>query len=141
MTEHDTDTLYRKEGRRYKPAFSIRRWDFDGDAMKPGTFRLTHAYESGGRRYEYDVTPDTAAVVAALSQFRLAVEAEINSMASARPGPQTVPYTKKQQAVLERFRAEMEAVGGMLPTWWQHSSAHEISEAAAKVLRKHLEAS
>lgn len=139
MTEFDTDTLYRKEGRRYKPAFSIRRWDYDGDAMKVGTFRLTHAYDTGARRYEYDVTPDTASVVAALVQYRTAIEKAIADRAVARPSG-SIPYTKRQLAIIEEFREKMAKAGGMLPTYWVHASAFDISEAAVNALREALAA-
>lgn len=43
---------------------------------------------------------------------------------------QLTPYNKRQLAIVEKFRGEMEAAGGLLPSWWQHSSAYEIAKAA-----------
>ena len=51
MNITDTETLYRKVGRRYVPAYSLAHWNYDGDLMPVGSFRLVHAYSDGGRRY------------------------------------------------------------------------------------------
>ena len=45
----ETETLYRKDGRRYVPAYSLAHWNYDGDMMPVGSFRLVHAYNDGGR--------------------------------------------------------------------------------------------
>jgi hypothetical protein len=65
MTITDTEPLYRKVGRKYVPAYSLSEWSYDKDMMPVGSFRLVHAYSDGGRRYAYEVTPDTAGWVAA----------------------------------------------------------------------------
>ena len=46
-----------------------------------------------------------------------------------------VLYTKKQLAIIERYRAEMAAAGGMFPIWWQHKSSTEIAQAAIEAVR------
>lgn len=70
-----TETYYVKRGRRYVPAASVLPYDWEyRDRIKPGTFRLVYAYQSGGKRYEYDVTPATAAWVAAAQIARQAME-------------------------------------------------------------------
>ena len=49
MTTTETETLFRKVGRRYVPAYSLADWSYDKDLMPVGSFRLVHAYSHGGR--------------------------------------------------------------------------------------------
>jgi hypothetical protein len=127
-----SETVYIKRGRRYVPFSS---WERDiGDSMKVGTFRLTYAYSDGGRRYTYDVQPDTAGFVAAAQIARTAMEAAMRDAAIANPSSTTL-YTKRQLDILARFRAEMAEAGGLLPTSWQHSSAYDISQAGIDAVR------
>ena len=134
-----SEALYRKvqKGKRvsYELAYNDSSWDTP-DLMKPGSFRLIHAYSDGGRRYEYDVAPDTAGFVAAASIARVAMEEAIKQRANAKPMGVSM-YTKKQLAVLEECREKMIAVGALLPTHWMHASAHEISEAAIEAVRSY----
>lgn len=127
-------TLYEKRGRKYVPVQD--RWD-DRDGMKVGTFRLTYCYAKGASRYEYEVTPDTASFVAAAMIAREAMEEAVRERSVATEHIQSIPYTKKQQAILKRFRKEMADAGGLLPNWWQHTSAYELSEAAIKAVREY----
>ena len=126
-------TLYRKEGRRYVP--HEVRWSDPSDGMKVGTFRLTYAYAEGGRRYEYEVTPDTAGFVAASVLYRQAIETAINEAAMASPQLGCKPYTKRQLAIIETFRRDMAATGGLVPTWWQFKSSWQISQAAIEAMK------
>lgn len=134
-----TEALYRKvmRGKRttYELAYNSQNWDTP-DLMKPGQFRLVHAYSDGGRRYEYDVTPDTAGFVAAASIARIAMEDAIKQHAHATPMGVSM-FTKEQLAVLDECRAKMIAAGALLPTHWMHASAHEISEAAIQAVREY----
>lgn len=131
MNERETEPLYRKVGRKYVPVHA--RWYEDSGAnqMRVGTFRLTYAYSDGGRMYEYDVIPATAPMVAAMMIARKAMEDEIRSKARLTPRD-SVPYTKAQQAIIDKFRDDM---GGMYPLWWGESSAWEIAEAAMKAVK------
>lgn len=137
MTTHET--LYRKvqKGKRhvYEVAYSAQSWDMP-DLMKPGTFRLVHAYKDGGRRYEYEVQPDTAAFVAAASIARIAMEEAIAKAPQMKPMG-AMHYTRKQQAVLADCRAQMAACGAFLPTHWHANSAKEISQAAIDAVRNY----
>ena len=129
-----TETLYRKVGRKYVP-FEIR-WTDPRDGMKVGTFRLCYAYSEGGKRYEYDVRPDTAGFVAAATLYRTKIEAAIKDAATSRPvEPTGQPYTKRQKAVLDECRAKMAAVGLLHPIWWQQASDYEISQAAIDAMK------
>jgi len=128
-------TLYEKRGRKYVPV--VERW-YDGDQMKVGEFRLTYCYSGGGRRYEYNVTPDSAGFVAAAMIAREAMEQAISEAKTSRPviPANAKPYTKKQREILKRFRTEMAAAGGLFPDWWVNTSAWDISEAAIKAVRE-----
>jgi hypothetical protein len=133
-----TEALYRKvmRGKRVTYELAYNSSDWANDLMKPGQFRLVHAYKDGGRRYEYDVTPDTAGFVAAASIARIAMEDAIKQRAHANPVGVS-RYTKKQLAVLDECRAKMIAVGALLPTHWMHAGAREISEAAIEAVRSY----
>lgn len=129
MKTNETETLYRKVGRKYVPVAA--RWYEDRgiDQMKAGTFRLTYAYTDGGRRYEYDVTPATAPMVAAMMVARRAIEETI--LDKARSRPDMTQYTKGQKKLIEKFRDDM---GGMYPTWWYQAGPADIADAAMKAV-------
>jgi hypothetical protein len=135
MEEH-TDTLYRKVGRRYKPAFSERS-AYESDLMTVGTFRLTHAYADGGRRYHYDVTPDTAAVEAA---FMLAGHAMREAMLEASRyslDNGAKQLTKRQQDAVKQAREILESAGLLAPAYWRQRTADEIVEIGIAAVRSH----
>jgi hypothetical protein len=85
--------------------------------------------------YRYDVKPDTAGFLAAASIAEKAVEEAILKSIAARPSRNAIPYTKKQIAILERYRKEMSEAGGLLPEWWQHTSAWELSKVMTTAVR------
>ena len=130
-----SEPLYQKVGRKYAPAYSSIEWE--RDCMRVGTFRLTYAVADGSQRYSYNVTPDTAAWAAAADVARAAMESAISAAVHATAkfdtGPR--PYTKRQLEILERFGEEMRAAGGLLPSWWQHTSSREIADAAVNSVR------
>jgi hypothetical protein len=115
---------------------TFERW-YECDQLKVGQFRMTYCYSSGGRRYEYNVTPDTAGFVAAAMIAREAMERAISEAKAAQPNTAGAkPYTKKQLEILERFRKEMTDAGGLFPNWWVNTSAWDLSEAAIKAVRE-----
>lgn len=127
-------TLYEKLGRRYIPVYE--RWqDAHEDQMAVGTFRLTYCYEEGGRRYQYEVTPATATWAAAAMIARDVMVKAMQDRAVATPAGR-VEYTKKQLAIIERYRAEMAEAGGNLPKWWNVSSPWDIADAAIKAMEE-----
>ena len=128
-------TLYEKRGRKYVPVAA--HWSDERDKMKVGEFRLTYCYTDGGSRYEYNVTPATAPFVAAAMIARHAMEDAIRERVIATEHINKVPYTKKQLAILKRFRKEMSDAGGLLPNWWDHASSYELSEAAIKAVQEY----
>ena len=129
-------TLYEKRGRKYVP-YSFNWYENYGDQMKVGAFRLTYCYSNGGRKYDYAVTPATAPFVAAAMVAREAMEQAIREKIVATNHIKSQPYTKKQLAIIERFRKEMSDAGGLLPTWWENASVYEISEAAIKAVQEY----
>lgn len=127
------ETLYTKQSRRYVPWGHAQRWD--ADIMKAGQWRLEHCPRDGSGRYSYEVRPDTAGFVAAAQLAQEAMESAMDAAAVATPATLT-PYTRKQLAIIKRFRAEMSAAGGLLPSFWGISSASDIARAGIDAVRK-----
>jgi len=125
-----TKALYKKVGRKYVPMAAQWYEESGRDQLNAGTFRLTYAYTDGGTRYEYDVTPATAPMVAAMMVARVAMESAIRDASKMRPNTDQA-YTKKQKALIDKFRLDM---GGMYPSWWVEGNAYDISEAAMKAV-------
>lgn len=120
---------------RYTLAYShIRDWHIH-DAMKVNTFRLVHALGSGGYRYHYDVTPDTAAFVAAAS---IAEKAMVDAMLDAskvQPSQDLSKYTVKQLEAIRKARDIMEAAGCFV-SHWKHASANDIVRVGIDAVKK-----
>lgn len=137
-----TEAIYRKvqRGKRvhYELVGNAAHWHSDFDVLKPGQFRLEFASQDGMHRYAYPVSPDVAGWEAAALLARDAMESAMHKMATAAPQlGNRVLYTKKQLAIIERYRAEMAAAGGMFPSWWQHKSSTEIAQAAIDPVRSY----
>ena len=128
-----SETLYVKRGKRYVPYANSQAWDTD--LMRVGQWRMTYAYSDGGRRYSYGVTPDTASFLAACEVAAVAMEAAILEQMKAAPSVGVRPYTKRQLAIIERFRANMAEAGGLLPSWWLHTSPRDIVQAGIDAVR------
>lgn len=127
------ETLYRKVGRRYVPVLNSRT--YERDTMHVNTWRMVYAYSEGGRRYQYDVKPDSASFKAAAMIAKQAmVDAIIKASAATLDVQNGRPFTQKQKRIIKRFRAEMAAAGGMLPVWWVHTSAEDVANAAIKAV-------
>ena len=139
MTTQPAEPLYKKQGRRYVPAYSVTDWSFDRDAMRVGTFRLTYAYQDGGRRYEYDVTPDTAGwAAAALLAKHAMVEAMRDAALKHKPAS-VVPLTKKKQCAVAQARAILQEAG-VLSSMWEGVSPEAIADAAIATVLRHAKA-
>ncbi len=140
MTSRPTDPLYKKHGRRYVPAYSVADWDYDKDHMTVGTFRLTYAHTDGGRRYEHDVTPDTAGWAAAALQAKHAmVDALRQAATQHRPATSKVLLTKKQQQAAAQARAILNDAG-VLSSMWESASPEAIADAAIAAVLQHAKA-
>lgn len=126
----EPELLYRKvaNGKRITYLPAVNYVDWTADHMKPGQFRLIYASSKNGRRYEYNVTPDTAGFHAACLIAREAMESKI--LESAKPRPHHGQFTKKQKAVLSKCREMMIEAGVLLPEVWQSAQAREISQSA-----------
>lgn len=137
-----TEAIYRKvqHGKRvsYELIGNARGYYDSYDILKPGQFRLEFASGDGSRRYAYPVSPDTAGWEAAALIARVAMEAEIKRASQCVPDVGRVnPHTKKQLAIIDRFRAEMLEAGAQLPDWWRFTSDIEISQAAIEAVRSY----
>ncbi len=135
MTITETETLYRKEGRRYIPTYSLAAWNYDSDLMPVGSFRLVHAYSDGGRRYAYEVTPDTAGWVAAAT---LAVHAMTEAIhkANQRTIASGTPWTKKQQAAIAQANSILEAAGIWSGRGWTTAQAYDVAQAGVDAVKR-----
>lgn len=135
MTTTETETLFRKVGRRYVPAYSLADWNYDKDLMPVGSFRLVHAYSDGGRRYAYDVTPDTAAWVAAATLAAHAMTEAIhkaNQLTVSSPKP----LTKKQQEAIRQANAILEAAGIWSGRGWTTAQAYDVAQAGVDAVKR-----
>lgn len=130
-------TLYTKHGRRYRPWGHLEEnWHRGGDPMQAGTFRLVHCVASGHYRTTHDVTPDTAAFLAAAEIAAVAMEQAMRQRAVALPQLGNKPYTAKQRRLIEQFRQDMAATGALVPSYWTHASAREIAQAGIDAVRE-----
>lgn len=130
-------TLYTRHGHRYQPWGNLEeRWYDGGDLMPTGTFRLVHCVASGHYRTTHNVTPDTAAFLAAAELAAVAMEEAMRQRAVALPQPGNKPYTGKQRRLIERFRQDMAATGALVPAYWTHASAREIAQAGIDAVRE-----
>lgn len=129
-----TEPFYIKRGRRYVLWGNLADWNHDNDAMPVGTFRLIHCPEPGHYRTRHDVTPDTAAFLAAAMIAHHAMEEAMFAAAKATPRAPK-PKTSRQRELTEQFRNDMAAEGALLPTYWQHGTAWEIAQAGIEAVR------
>jgi hypothetical protein len=61
------------------------------------------------------------------------MEKAMGEAATSKPEPMT--YTATQHEIIERFRQEMAAAGGLVPVFWRNSSAAEIAAAGIAAVR------
>ena len=129
--------MYVKRGRRYVPARTV----IDDYVMSipVGSFVLIHAYTEGGRMYQYDIKPDAAAFVAASTIAKQAMVDVMRSSAPATPKPKSRTYSPQELAIINKFRADMAAIGSLLPDWWEYTTTECIAQAGIDAVKKHLE--
>jgi hypothetical protein len=121
--------LYEKKGRRYHYWGNTESYAYMGeDVMRAGQHRLIYCPTNGERRMRYDVTPDTAAFLAAAQIAEVATEKALLEAAQARPMI-AILYTPEEKALIDKFQADMNAIGGLMPSHWAHSTASEIARA------------
>ena len=139
-TIQPAEGLYTREMRGTRPRYTLAYSHINDyhivDAMKVNTFRLVHAYGEGGRRYHYDVTPDTAAFIAAAS---IAEKAMVDAMMEAnqvQPAHTLEKYTEKQLAAINQARDIMEKAGVFI-TQWKYPGMHDIVNAGIDAVKRH----
>ena len=135
MTTTETETLFRKVGRKYVPAYSLSEWSYDKDLMPVGSFRLVHAYSDGGRRYAYSVTPETAGWVAAATLAAHAMTEAIHK-ANQFTVPSPKPWTKKQQAAIAQANSILEAAGIWSGRGWTTAQAYDVAQAGVDAVKR-----
>ena len=106
------------------------------DAMPVNTFRLVHAYGEGGRRYHYDVTPDTAAFVAAASIAEKAMVDAMMEASKVQPAQDLNKYTIKQLEAIRKARDIMESAGCFV-SHWKYAGVHDIVRAGIDAVKRH----
>lgn len=127
-------TLYVKQPNgRYRVWGHHQEWH--GDTMKPGQSRLEHCAPDGSRRYRYDVSPDTAAFLAAAEVAAAAMEGAIREAIKMRPVTQQTRLTARQRAVMQEVRRMMDEAGLLTPAWWQSGSDRDIAAAGIAAVR------
>lgn len=126
-------TYYTKQGRRYVPAIHAEPWGYD-DAMKPGQARLVTCAPDGMRRYSYDVTPDAAAVIAALDLAELAMMEAMDKASVKCKVMDHVGLPPKCRELADELAAELTKARVAGPPWWKTPAISEIAKAARKVL-------
>jgi hypothetical protein len=129
--------LFVKRGRRYYPWGNGDHYDNDYSAMKIGTCRLIYCPEPGHYRSRYDVTPESAGWMAAAMLAEYAMQEAMADRALAQPQPDFAPYTVEQQRLIEQFRQDMAAAGGLTPFYWTHSTPAEIAKAGVDAVKQH----
>jgi hypothetical protein len=139
-TEQPAEGLYTRTMHGTRPRYTLAYSHVNDyhivDVMPVNTFRLVHAYGEGGRRYHYDVTPDTAAFVAAAS---IAEKAMVDAMMEAnqvQPAHTLEKYTIKQLEAIRKARDIMESAGCFV-THWQYPGMHDIVKAGIDAVKRH----
>ena len=128
-------TLYVKRGHRYQPWGNLEERWYD-DPMQAGTFRLVHCPAPGHYRTTHDVTPDTAAFLAAAELAAVAMEKAMQERAVASPQLSSKHCTARQRRLIEQFRQDMAATGALVPSYWTHASARAIAQAGIDAVRE-----
>lgn len=126
--------LYFKVGRRYVP-WAHEQEPIWADRMRVGQWRMTYCYADAQRRYIYDVTPDKASFAAACELAFSAMCDAMQKRAEAHAQIAPEEYTKQQQRIIARFRAEMIATGALLPLWWTYGANYEIAQAGIDAVK------
>lgn len=139
-TMQPAEGLYTREMRgtraRYTLAYSHVNDYHIVDAMPVNTFRLVHAYGEGGRRYHYDVAPDTAAFVAAASIAEKAMVKAMLDASKVQPAQDLNKYTIKQLEAIRKARDIMESAGCFV-SHWKYAGVHDIVKAGIDAVKRH----
>ena len=135
--EYYSETLYVKRGDQYVPWGNTESLTTDRQGMKAGTFRLIQCSGDGAYRIRTDVTPDTAAFIAAATIAQDAMEKALLEASRMEPTVST-SLTAKQRKILDRFQDQMIKAGGLVPHYWQIKSPNEIATAGVNAVLEQL---
>lgn len=131
MNAIETETLYKKVGRKYVPVSRYMAEDFTRK-INIGQFILVGSSATDSSvTYCYTVTPDTAGFVAASQIARGAMTKALVEQMRQRPmKPQ--PFTKAQRKAIDECAQK---IGMDFPAWWSSSSVSDIVDAGIKAVR------
>lgn len=135
--EYYSETLYVKRGDQYVPWGNTESLTTDRHGMRAGTFRLIHCSGDGEYRIRTDVTPDTAAFIAAATIAQDAMEKALLDAARVSPKVKT-PLTAKQRKILNNFQDQMLKSGGLVPQYWEVKSPKEIATEGINAVLEQL---
>lgn len=139
MNEEDyySETLYVKRGDQFVPWGNTESLTTDRQGMKAGTFRLIQCSEDGAYRIRTDVTPDTAAFIAAATIAQDAMEKALLEASKLKPRTDR-SLTAKQRKILNNFQDQMLKAGGLVPHYWHVASPNEIATAGINAVLEQL---
>lgn len=135
--EYYSETLYVKRGDQYVPWGNTESLTTDRHGMKAGTFRLIQCSGDGAYRIRTDVTPDTAAFIAAATIAQDAMERALVEASRISPKVNT-SLTAKQRKILDRFQDQMLKAGGLVPHYWHAASPNEVATAGINAVLEQL---
>ena len=131
-----SEILYRKVGRRYVPV--SRSWRLDPPSIRApiGQYVLAYSYAEGGQAFSYTAKPDTAGFIAAVLAFRSEFALAMNARVPSTPQVGRKPFSKEEKKLIEKFRKDMAAIGSLIPTFWESTSADELVDAAIDAMMR-----
>ena len=106
------------------------------DVMKAGEFGHAPAYGEGGTRDHFDVTPVTAACVAAASIAEQAMVQAMLDASKVQPAQPLEKYTIKQLEAIRKARDIMQEAGCFV-SHWQYAGVHDIVRAGIAAVKNH----
>jgi len=121
----DYDLIYRKVGRRYKPAGLM----FEHEIWPQGAHLVV--VEPGWRMVRYNVDPDHAALLAAAEPLRDKIRGRVSKLLAMRPSRRIV--TPQQRAAWNAFVTAMGNDGYIV----EYPAVGEIADAVMDLLLRH----
>ena len=115
-------TLYKKVGRRYRPAAEHEEWD-----SYPEGAHLVIA-QPGSTMRRFGIDPDRAGLLAAAEPMRAEIRTLVMELHRMRPTRR--PVTLAQQAAWRRFQKAMGGEG----YWVEYASVGEIADAVVDLI-------
>ena len=129
MTTTETETLFRKVGRRYIPAYSLSEWSYDkGTLMKAGSFLPCARLQRRRAQVRHEVTPDTAGWWL-LRRWQRACHDRGYPQGQPAHDRKREAVDEKQQAAIKQANAILEAAGIWSGRGWTTAQAYDVAQA------------